>query len=223
MNHDAAINRLTTALRPAVCAFLREHPELYVTGGFVRDVLIGATPKDIDVVVVGEQQFDPAQLQVSFAGQGTTIITTEKAHTVHWGPDEVNQVAPPLQVIRRVWPSLPAVFASFDWTVCRAALGWHPDAGWLFTVGPEFWQDLQDRRLRFCATPSTDKFGGAAGSMYRLERFLTRGQGWHIRANDLAAMARARLTELGAPNAGTLADSWLRAPGQANTTLGSSA
>ena len=217
-----AIDRVLSALPAHVRDFLQVRPYLHVTGGFIRDVLIGATPKDIDVVSVGEPEPDAGQLQVAFAGRDTTIITTDKAYTVHWGPNEVNHVAPPLQIIRRSWTDLDAVFDAFDWTVCRAAMHLGAD-GWVLKVGADFWQDLIDRRLRFCAKPSNDKFGGAAGSMYRLERFLARGQGWCIRASDLAEMTRARLVELNVARSNDIANAWLRAPGQKDASKGSSA
>ena len=152
---------------------LKKFP-LFVAGGFIRAIIAGETPSDIDVF-----GYDRATLELiakDFAsGREGRLFSTDNACTV---------LAPPrlpVQFITRwLYSDSRMLIESFDYTVCQAVVWWSEDR-WHSLVTPRFYIDLAARRLVYIC-PARDEAAG--GSLLRAMKYIRRG--YNISPESLA-------------------------------------
>lgn len=151
---------------------------LFIAGGFIREVIAGNDPKDIDLFG-SSKDFLGAVAQNLANGRAVKPHTTDNAITILCPPRL------PVQFITRWCFSDPApLVASFDFTVCQAAIWWD-QAGqrWESMASESFYPDLAARRLVYTFPKREEEAGG---SMLRARKFLQRG--YSIQADSLAGV-----------------------------------
>ena len=169
-----------------VTELMKQHG-LMLGGGFIREVVAGLPPNDIDLLGPSEDRLKLAATEFYHSRKKEARVLETKNAITH--------VAPPRTTVQFItrWTfeePLPLV-ESFDFTVCQAVVYWVPGEGnapgrWESLIGDRFYSDLASRRLTY-TTPNRHEDAG--GSMLRMRKFL--GRGYHISADDLAAvMAR---------------------------------
>lgn len=145
---------------------LHKHEDaLVVAGGFVRSCVSGERISDVDIFSRSKDYAKAVATDLAAAaGQGRKLIETDNAFTVYG-------LSLPIQFIHRWTYTNPEdVIASFDFTICQAAL-WVKDKHWHSMVGPEFYRDLAGKRLIY-ACPKRNEDAG--GSMLRVLKFYQR-------------------------------------------------
>lgn len=150
--------------------------KLFLGGGFIREVVAGNAPKDIDLFGPDKQM-----LRTTAAALGT-----ERAGRAFFTDNAITVLAPPrlpVQFISRwLYDKAEDVMASFDFTVCQAVI-WFENQAWHSLVSDSFYSDLAARRLTY-TFPMRDEEAG--GSMMRVRKFL--GRGYNIQAASLAGV-----------------------------------
>lgn len=143
---------------------------VFVGGGFIRAVIAGEEPSDIDVF--GYDKDYLINIAENFAKDrpGSKLHRTGNAITV-LTPDRL-----PVQFITR-WTFAGAhnLVNSFDFTVCQAAVwrqGKAATSPWKAQVGNRFYVDLAARRLVY-TNPVRDEEAG--GSLLRVLKYVKRG------------------------------------------------
>lgn len=163
---------------------------LMVGGGFVRAVIAGEEPSDIDIFG-HDKAFLEAVAQILVAkrkeqGEQSRIHATKNAITVIT-PNRI-----PVQFITRWTFKAPQeLVASFDFTVCQAAFWRHGNQSndpWCSSIGERFYSDLAAKRLHY-TSPVRDEEAG--GSMLRVIKYVKRG--YSIQVTSLGGVI-ARLT-----------------------------
>ncbi len=162
------------------------HPgRVFVGGGFVRATIAGETPSDIDIF--GHDKEYLINLAENFAKDrpGSKLHRTKNAVTV-LTPDRL-----PVQFITRwVFTYPQALVASFDYTVCQAAVwrsGRNANDPWVSECGNRFYVDLAARRLVYTSPIREEEAGG---SLLRAVKYVKRG--YTIQVSSLGAVV-ARL------------------------------
>lgn len=177
-------NYVVSRLPKDVRKLLQDNPDrLFLAGGFIRAVLAGEEPSDIDLL--GPQGEDIKTLAERLErdrlkeGEKVRIISTRNAYTV---------LAPPrlpVQFIHRWQYTDPAVLLDeFDFTIARAVIWWEGvgDLGtWKSLCDPRYYADLAGRRLVYMAPQRAEDAGG---SLLRVVKFLRRG--YRISPENLA-------------------------------------
>lgn len=151
---------------------------LFIAGGFIREVIAGNDPKDIDLFG-SSKDFLGAVAQTLAAGRDVHPHTTDNAITILCPPRL------PVQFITRWCFSEPTpLVESFDFTVCQAVIWWDgASQRWESMASESFYPDLAARRLVY-TFPKRDEEAG--GSMLRARKFLQRG--YSIQADALAGV-----------------------------------
>jgi hypothetical protein len=157
---------------------------LFIAGGFVRAVIAGEDPNDIDIFGSSVPDLENAASELGTGRQGHRITTTENAITMICPPRV------PVQFITRwMYGSAHGLVSSFDFTICQAAIWRDHGAGdWQSMVSLDFYTDLSSRRLRYTAPVREEAPGG---SMMRVLKYLRRG--YHISPTSLGRVI-SRLT-----------------------------
>ena len=175
---------VVTRLPRDVRDLAKEHG-LFIGGGFIREMIAGNKPNDVDL-------FGPTKEVLGLAAEliaekrGARIHKTDNAITVLTGSRM------PIQFITRWLYSDPhKLLAEFDFTVCQAVIWFDKEDGlWKSATAPTFYPDLAARRLVY-TYPQREEDAG--GSMLRVRKFLQRG--YTIQAPSLggviARIARA--------------------------------
>ena len=168
------MNQLTTTdlaycvrrLPKDVTEMLRAHC-LFVGGGFIRETIAGAAPKDIDLFGDDKESLSRIAESLSSMRQGR----------LHWTDNAITLLSPPrmpLQLITRWCFTEPqSLVASFDFTVCQAVIWFNKDAQTFASAcSDSFYSDLAARRLVYTFPMREEEAGG---SMMRVRKFLQRG------------------------------------------------
>ena len=150
---------------------LGEHGcKVFVGGGFIRATIAGEVPSDIDIFGHDKAYLESVADLFARNRPGAKIHRTKNAITV-LTPDRL-----PVQFITRwTFGTAEALVASFDFTVCQAAVwrtGKFADSPWCSAVGEGFYVDLAGRRLVY-TSPVRDEEAG--GSMLRVLKYVKRG------------------------------------------------
>lgn len=134
-------------------------------GGFIRDVISGEKPSDIDLFVSSKEEAE--SLRAAICGSSECdVVTTDNAITITRGRGLSIQI-----ITRWLFDSPQALLGSFDFTVCCAAVfsnGGH----WDSLVDPCFYSDLAARRLSYRSPKREEEPGG---SLIRSYKFASRG------------------------------------------------
>lgn len=147
---------------------LKTYPgQLYLGGGFIREVVGNGTVNDIDLFGRDPKQLGLIAGALQALRPGSKMHTSDNAMTL-LTPDRL-----PVQFITRWTFQRPEdLVKSFDFTVCQAAL-WRDFRGdWHTCVGSRFYIDLAAKRLHY-TSPVRDEEAG--GSMLRVIKFVRRG------------------------------------------------
>src|SRR3546814_3214275 len=91
-------------------------------------------------------------------------------------------------ITRWTFPRAADLWASFDFTVCQAAVWRTPDGHWCSTCIDRFYVDLAARRLVY-TSPVRDE--EASGSMLRVIKYVKRG--YSIQVDSLGDRKSTRL------------------------------
>ncbi len=157
---------------------------LFVAGGFVRAVVAGETPNDIDIFGISKAVLEEAAAALAAKrGENTRLHKTKNAITV------LSSGRMTVQFITRWVFAEPSVCAaSFDFTVCQSVI-WRADGTYRSLCSDQFYIDLAARRLVY-TSPQRDEEAG--GSLMRVLKYGRRG--YSIQAASLGAVI-ARLTK----------------------------
>lgn len=180
--HDMqfAVRRLPTDIR----SLLSDYPDkLFVAGGFLRAVVAGETPSDIDIFGISADVLNQAAKKLTERrGENTRLHKTKNALTV------ITSGRITVQFITRwVFPTPTDCASSFDFTVCQAAVWRSGDGHYRSICHDQFYRDLAARRLTYTVPTRDEEVGG---SLMRVLKYVRRG--YNIQADSLAAVV-ARL------------------------------
>ena len=161
---------------------IHEH-KLFLAGGFIRAVISGEKPSDIDLF--GEDKGYLKEVAEHFCkGYHGRFFETDNAYTVF------GVGVHPVQFIHRwMYPfdsdGVKALLNQFDFTIAKSVM-WHSDGGWHSLVDDRFYPDLAAKRLYYTFP---DRNEDAGGSMLRVIKFIKKG--YSIQVDSLASvMAR---------------------------------
>lgn len=154
-------------------------------GGFIREVVAGNPPHDIDLLGPSVDRIKLAQSELLHGrGNQARVLNTKNAITMVQAPRTTVQF-----ITRWLFGDPKKLIESFDFTVCQAVVYWDSEKRkWCSMVSPRFYQDLASKRLVYTAPVRKEDAGG---SMLRMRKFLHRG--YHISADNMGAIV-ARLT-----------------------------
>ena len=177
---------VVAALPSVVHDFIVRYHDIWLAGGFVRDVVAGDMPSDIDL---WSNDADALRrmariFAADFAAQAAARThITKQAVTVH-----LASVSHPVQFITRwVYPTPQQLVMSFDYTMCQAAVWYDHDSGrWRGVCHPRFVEHAVHHHLCYTA-PERDE--EPAGSLARLLKFTRRG---HTTSADTVAKVIGR-------------------------------
>ncbi len=164
------LDRVVRALPEGVRDTLTSVGKGIVAGGFIRAVLAGEEPNDLDIFGnfdkdqatafaddcdhAGGYYYTPTTLSVEVNGRKTQIVYGHR------------------------YGSALEVLAAFDFTVCQAAV-WYDikEFGWRSACATTFYSDLAARRLIYTAPrrPKETHVRGAANSAARLVKYSLKG------------------------------------------------
>lgn len=146
---------------------------LFLGGGFIRAIVAGEQPADIDLFGVSKEHLKKIaeELQSLRGGkQHCRLHHTKNAITVICLGRTTVQF-----ITRWTFEEAEDVVRSFDFTVCQAAVyrdGPEKHAPWKSVTGNAFYRDLAARRLVYTA-PIRDEDAG--GSLLRAIKYIKRG------------------------------------------------
>lgn len=152
---------------------------LYVAGGFIREVVAGQAPSDIDLCGPTKGRLISAATALSEFRESAKVHTTDNALTVLCPPRL------PVQFITRwLFDKPEALVESFDFTICQAAVWYDKQLNaWRSGCSEAFYTDLAARRLVYTHPQRMEDCGGSA---MRMRKFLARG--FNIQADSMAGV-----------------------------------
>jgi hypothetical protein len=166
---------IVSRLPKDIVALVKTHG-LIVAGGFIRETISQGKISDIDIFGADADKLKLASLELTTGRKGQ-MFETGNAITVLSPPRF------PVQFIKRwLFPDAASCVASFDFTVCQAAI-WFKDEKWHSATGEHFYPDLAAKRLVY-TYPQRDEEAG--GSMLRMRKFIQRG--YSIQAGSMAGV-----------------------------------
>lgn len=165
---------------------MKTHPnDLFVAGGFIRAVIAGEDPNDIDLWG-HDEKFLKAIINVLDAGRAAKGDRT-KQHMTDNAITLLTSDRLPIQAITRwKFEGINELVESFDFTICQAAIRWNGGA-WEGVCGNDFYKDLAARRLTYTSPRRVEEAGG---SLLRVIKYVQRG--YRIQIESLAEVV-ARL------------------------------
>lgn len=162
------------------------HGKLFLGGGFIRATIAGETPSDIDLFGHDAEVLDSVAKILADRRPGSKMHKSKNAITL------LTSDRLPVQFITRwTFQSARELVASFDFTVCQAAIwrgGSQSNSPWRSSVGEGFYVDLAGRRLVYTSPVRVEEAGG---SLLRVIKYVKRG--YSIQVSSLGAVV-ARLT-----------------------------
>lgn len=148
-------------------SLLEKYPgKLFVAGGFIRSIIAGEEPSDIDMFGETEDMLGSLAKQLSTEREGRWF-STDNAFTV-LSPPRI-----PVQFITRwLFNDPEKVVQSFDFTVCQACVWYGHDNKYHSQISDNFYIDLAARRLVYTNPVREEEAGG---SFMRVLKFIKRG------------------------------------------------
>ena len=157
-----------------IVTMMRHNPDrLFLAGGFIRAVISGEKPSDIDLF---------GDSKKFLTAKAIEIVTSRRARS-HVSDNAVTILSPPrlpVQLITRWTYDNPYdIIDSFDFTVCQAVIYYHTDLDaktnkFESVISPRFYIDLANKRLVYTHPSRLEAVGG---SMMRVIKYLKRGYG----------------------------------------------
>jgi len=162
---------------------------LMLAGGFIRSVIEGSVPKDLDFFGPSREVLENAAIKLAHAREAK----------LHYSENAITVITPtrtPVQFITRwMYANPEELVREFDFTICQAVVWWGPFPGtdiqprWRSICSDDFYADLAAKRLVY-TFPQREEAAG--GSMLRVRKFLQRG--YNIQPASLAGVI-ARLVK----------------------------
>lgn len=151
---------------------------LFVGGGFIRAVVGNEQVNDIDLFGTDAAMLENIARGFQAQRPGSKMHVSKNAITL------LTENRMPVQFITRWTFKNPAdLVASFDFTVCQAAI-WRNSLGeWQSAIGDRFYTDLAGRRLHYTSPKREEEAGG---SMLRVLKYVRRG--YSIQVGSLGAV-----------------------------------
>lgn len=173
------LNKVVAALPGDISKFMRvKGSSLVLGGGFIRDVILGEKPLDLDFFAESEEKAESYAAELG----SNDFFSTKNAITIRF--DEYK-----IQFITGWTYAGPGdVISKFDFTICQAAF-WSNGYSYQSLCSENFYPDLFARRLRYTSPLREEE---PAGSLIRVIKFVKRG--FHIPDEDLGKVV-ARATE----------------------------
>lgn len=144
--------------------------KLFVGGGFIRAIIAGEEPHDIDMFGDDAVRLEVIANDLAALRPGSRVHKSKNAITVIT-PDRL-----PVQFITRWTFTNPGdLVASFDFTVCQAAIwrsGRQSNDAWSSSISDRFYTDLAGRRLVYTSPKREEEAGG---SLLRVIKYVKRG------------------------------------------------
>jgi len=173
---DNDLRFVASRLPKDIRELLKANPSLFVAGGFIRAVIAGEEPADIDIFGPSKEILDATAKVLAEKRQGSRLVRTDNAITVI----QVGRL--PVQFITRwVFDSLNTCCASFDFTVCQAAI--RQSSTWESARHDDFYSDLAARRLVYTAPVRNEDAGG---SLLRVIKYVRKG--YTVQVQSLGAV-----------------------------------
>lgn len=157
---------------------------LFLGGGFIRAVVAGEVPSDIDLFGPSKELLRnmAKELQASRGGREKCLLhETKNAISLICHGRTVVQF-----ITRWTYSDAESLTASFDFTVCQASVyrtGADKNAPWASSVSPRFYIDLAAKRIVY-THPVRDEEAG--GSLMRVLKYQKRG--YAIQVESLAGV-----------------------------------
>ena len=160
------------------------HTGRVLAGGFIRDVLLGETPKDLDVFCASAMDADwCAKLATDALAVEWPLVNVRRStfsRTIQADPEAL----PAQFVFYREFLDAEDLVSQFDFRACAAGIYWDPTQGEFRGVCVSgFYEDLAAKRLTFLHQPKD------AGSLVPLKRALhLAAKGWKLPDESTAAI-----------------------------------
>lgn len=146
--------------KPAFDVVLND-TSVVLAGGFVRDTLSGAAPKDVDLWVRDAETEDRVHKAL--------VPVTETFKQSPWATTYLSRWLP-IQVIRWEFTTLSDLLRHFDFSVCQAAVCYADT--WIGLASVEFFTDIQDHVIHY--NTEQHKFL-VASDVWHMTRLLSKG------------------------------------------------
>jgi hypothetical protein len=170
---------------------------LCMGGGFIRAIIAGEKPSDIDLFGPSEAVLKLAAYELASHRRSTYIHTTKNAITV------ASQGRLTVQMITRwLFDAPDKIIESFDFTIAKSVVWVEVEKGlvsaalntpdrhtWKSLVDDAFYPDLAARRLVYT---SPERNEDAGGSILRMRKFVQRG--YSIQPSSLGAVVARLVT-----------------------------
>jgi|WetSurSiteA1Bulk_404760.scaffolds.fasta_scaffold00002_33 hypothetical protein len=181
---DKDLNKVLSSFSSSmILDIIREAP-VFLSGGYIRDVLCGVEPNDIDLFL-----FDilDRRYTIDLIGNKLKSIYLKKLETRHtvnainftikdeYAPKEFKYI----QLITCNAGSPIRVMETFDFSICKASIWYDSKKGFLSVIGGNFYEDIKERRLRV-------EYFDLPGLLERTIKFVNRG--YRIYAEDLTSI-----------------------------------
>lgn len=195
--NDFDVQRIVTSLPRDVRKLLKEsNGAVFLAGGFIRAILSGEQPADIDLWGRDKEELD-RHAELFAARRKVRCMSTKNAHTI------LDLGRTPVQFITRwTFPTPEACAESFDFTIAAACI-WYEESpsnvtdasyysqgqensskgGWRSYCGETFYRDLCTKSLVYT---SPDRNEDAGGSLLRMQKFIRKG--YSISPGNMAAV-----------------------------------
>jgi hypothetical protein len=163
---DAHDVRWAVRLLPKALREMLKETGSVLAGGFIRAVVAGEKPSDIDLFVPNPALAESVARKIADSVKGSRLLKSPNAWTV------VDAYRLSVQIIHRwTYPDADKLVESFDFTVSRAAIWWE-NGKWHSTSDRLFYVDLAAKRLVYSKPQRNEDAGG---SMLRVLKFYQRG------------------------------------------------
>ncbi len=187
---QADLSRVVRRIPSDIRKIMQAKPGVFVAGGFVRAVIAGEKVNDIDMFGPSVAVLSDAANTLKRDRENTRLHRTKNATTV------ISLGRTPIQFIHRwTFGDIQSCVASFDYTVCQAAIGVR-DGKFVSVCHRDFYQHLAARVLVYTRPVREEEAGG---SLLRAIKYVQRG--YHLPVNTLAAVTERLVSayEQGSP------------------------
>lgn len=180
---DYDVRRVVKSLPLDVHRLLKDAGrEIFLGGGYIRAVLCGETPNDVDIFGYASSALQDYAVQLAVKRRNNIAITSN-TYTV--GLDSNL----PVQFVYAYSFSDPeTMLRSFDYTITQVAI-WH-DSEWQSLCGEHFYRDLATKNLVFA---NADRNG--LQLLRRAIKFIQKG--YHLPNTELLIIIQKLITEYG--------------------------
>jgi len=187
--HPYDLRHVVERLPRDIRDLLSKHPaKLFVGGGFIRAVVAGEKPNDIDIF-----GSDPEWMENVARG----LMAQRPGSRIHKSCNAITLLSPErltVQFITRWTFQTPQELVdSLDFTICQAAIyrgGAASNSPWRSVTGVRFYSDLAARRLHYTAPRRIEEAGG---SLLRVIKYVQRG--YSIQVGSLGAVVARLATD----------------------------